>query len=192
MTDTVDTVDTKGDTPRNTNYNGGCGSSRARGWSLTFNTFTQDTIQNLKTLSEKNVKFVVFQSEVGDRNGHRHLQCYLYFNNARSFQSMLKMFPEKPHIEISKKNSTVNINYCTKRDTWDEKVRYKKIGSKIHIDIDNESNCNSIVENPKLTFEERRKRWINKSCDELSNDIEMLYWFRKIHPHIKLMSNPYV
>lgn len=95
---THDTDDTPG---RNT---------RGRTWFITWNDYPENYAEIITDGSDK----CVFQLEIGDA-GNEHVQGALYFNNARSFNSVKKLLPGA-HIEPVK-NWNAAVNYCKKSET---------------------------------------------------------------------------
>lgn len=160
--------------PRNTINKGAPKSqNRGRGWNITFNTY--DTVL-ISTLKDHDCEVIAFQSETGKKTGHDHLQCVIWYKNPRYFGGIKKVFP-KAHIELARKNLTANINYCTKADTWNEKVRYHRAKGKVILDIDEASNGeNRIIVKEKMTYED----WSYKFIEDASRDPGLRYWFRKM------------
>lgn len=104
-------------------------ASRARGWSLTFQHIDTVLIDYLKSFD---CEVIAFQSEKGNLTGKDHIQCAIQFKNARTFSSVKKTFGEwKPHIEKSRLNIHANVNYCTKRETYNGGVRYYRCKGKV-------------------------------------------------------------
>ncbi len=64
----------------------------------------------------KDLKYVVFQREKGDKKETEHLQIYLEFNVGKRFDYVKKLFP-KAHIEERKGSKTQARKYCMKEDT---------------------------------------------------------------------------
>lgn len=155
--------------PRNTKATSGPGGrARGRGWTLTINTPTQEDFENLKNLK---CKITVFQTEVGKQSGLQHIQAGIYFDNARTFSSIKKIFP-RAHIE-KMKNLWATVNYCTKGDTWDGKYRYYSKDSKIILDVNETTAIAVKTESPlpikdKILkalmedFEENKGSWLKK------------------------------
>lgn len=61
---------------------------------------------------------MVVGKEQGEQ-GTKHLQGYLYYDNARSFASVKKLIP-KAHIEAAKGSPAQNKEYCTKEGDFFE------------------------------------------------------------------------
>lgn len=118
---------------------------RCRSWFLTINSFDQSHVEFLKNLSQKNVKFVVFQSECGTKSKIDHLHAIVQYANQRTFASVKKIWP-MAHIE-QVKNLQKCTEYCTKQKTWTG-IRYMRRGANVLININEFRNpkCTDIVE----------------------------------------------
>lgn len=64
-------------------------------------------------------RYACWQLEQGTQCETPHIQAYLYFKNAISFNTVKKLYP-KAHIEIAKGNVTQCVDYCSKTDTRKE------------------------------------------------------------------------
>jgi len=62
----------------------------------------------------------VYGYEVCPTTQRPHLQGYIYFANARSFEAVKKIFPNQ-HVEIAKGAPEQNFDYCTKDGLFFEK-----------------------------------------------------------------------
>lgn len=107
MSDTLDTLDTE---------RGGNTSTpriRSRGWAFTLNNYSDDDMAHIHTTfqSRKMCDFIIGR-ETGD-GGTPHLQGYVRFKNAVSFNTIKKIMP-KAHIEKAKGSIKDNYNYCKK------------------------------------------------------------------------------
>lgn len=88
---------------------------RARGWSFTIN---NDTDEDLDNVMDLNSDYLIFGFEKG-KDGTKHIQGYVYFENARSFDSVKKMIP-RAHLEISRGSPQQNYEYCIKEGDFYE------------------------------------------------------------------------
>lgn len=63
---------------------------RSRGWCFTVNNYDEDDICYVSSLYEDDVncKYLIVGFETADRTGTPHLQCYIYYTDAISWQSM--------------------------------------------------------------------------------------------------------
>lgn len=117
MSDTHDTAlgntSTKADTKKK-------GPIRSRNWCFTWNNY-DDTSHD--TLRELGCNYI-YQEETGE-NGTKHLQGYVEWKNAITFDSIKKKLP-KCHIEKCKSKEDA-ILYCQKEDTRTGKIYNKGI-----------------------------------------------------------------
>ncbi len=112
---------------RNTNCVSLNNRQARRAWGFTLNNYTSqeiDTLTQRKFVFQKNnveiIKYL-FQVEVGEKKGIRHLQGCLYFKNAVSFACIKTLLP-RAHIDPAKKNWHALLNYCSKSETRDGKI----------------------------------------------------------------------
>lgn len=84
-------------------------TGRSRGYCFTLNNYRKRDIKSIKQIP---CRYMVVGKEVGEQ-GTKHLQGYIYFDNARSFSSIKKLIP-KAHIEAAKGSPQQNREYCTK------------------------------------------------------------------------------
>lgn len=100
-------------------------TKKSRGWSFTLNNYTDDEYGTLtQQLLDSEIEYIIGK-EVGEKNNTPHLQGYLYFPNARSFNSVKKLLP-KAHIERAKGNKSQNIKYCSKENNFITNIKEVK------------------------------------------------------------------
>jgi len=93
-------------------------SSRSRAFVFTVNNYSAADQDTLRLLGE-NVKYLVFGREVG-ASGTPHLQGYVYFKNAATFEQCKKKLPKGCHIEVAKGDAESNLEYCSKDGDFEE------------------------------------------------------------------------
>lgn len=93
---------TQSDTP--------CRNTRSRAWCFTWNNFNQTNINYLVEILADHE--YIFGEEIGEHTNTPHLQGVVRFKNARTFNSVRKLF-ENNHIEPCK-NWAASKNYCSK------------------------------------------------------------------------------
>lgn len=89
---------------------------RSRGWCFTMNNYTEDNLGHLKGEKITNVaRYIVFGKEVAPSTGTKHIQGYIYFDDAKSMSATKKILGDSK-VHISKANGTAEQNrkYCTK------------------------------------------------------------------------------
>ena len=76
-----------------------------------------------------NSVYSVVGKETCPTTGRRHLQCYVYYKNAKSVRSMIKLYPGV-HIEAAKGTPQENRKYCIKEGDFVETGELPKQGSR--------------------------------------------------------------
>jgi hypothetical protein len=160
--DTTDTVINTENTPRcNTNIKRG--AVRCRNWCFTLNNYTAEDI---KKFCSDDYNYV-FQEETG-KNGTKHLQGILMYNNARTFTHMKKL-NNKCHWEPCK-NKTASIRYCSKKDT-----RTGQIFTNIKLNTTDTDTTENLIKK-LIPFDELLKQDLAKSWIEYIKTDEWLNW----------------
>lgn len=85
--------------------------SRSRAWVFTLNNYTSEDEENIKALS---ARYIVYGREVAPTTGTKHLQGYIYFNEAKTFSSIKKKLNPRAHLELAKGTAIENQKYCCK------------------------------------------------------------------------------
>lgn len=142
-----DTVDTDGTPSRNT---------KIRAWFGTWNSYPDDWRDIITRSCDK----YVAQPEVG-ASGNPHIQFAVYFKNARSFNSVKKLF-QGAHLEPAK-NWGACKNYCKKSET--------KAGE--GIDSENRIICRDPLQEKELY------EWQREICDIINSDADdrTIFWY---------------
>jgi len=86
-------------------------SDKSRKYTWTFNNYTQDDIDAIKSID---ARYLCFGKEVGSVEGTPHLQGFVFFANARAFDSVRALFPRGVHLEVSNGTPKQNKAYCSK------------------------------------------------------------------------------
>lgn len=106
---------------------------RSRAWCFTIN---NDTFNDLQLILEMEFRYMIFGFETGSKKGTQHIQGYVYYDNARTFQQVRKLFstlnPDfdpyddytnttnnteyicRAHLEIAKGTTEQNMDYTSK------------------------------------------------------------------------------
>lgn len=99
---------------------GNTNSLRSRKWCLTLNNWTEDEYKHINTqFKEKSLHYIIGK-EVGE-SGTPHLQMFVEFKNATTFQS-LKKLNERLHIEKAKGSIEENKKYCSKDKDFETNI----------------------------------------------------------------------
>lgn len=90
---------------------------KARGWCVTINNYTDEDIAYLNTID---CTYSIVGKETAPTTGTKHLQCFFYWQNPRSF-NMVKTLFRNWHLEQAKGNSFQNFTYCSKDGDFTER-----------------------------------------------------------------------
>lgn len=107
---------------------------RSRAWCFTYNNYDSSGIAVIQEICSSS-QYVVYGKEVAPTTGTSHLQGYVYWKDAKSFDWMKKKFPKGIHLEKALGNPKQNKEYCTK-DGVDiyEKGEIPKQGKRTDLD----------------------------------------------------------
>lgn len=114
-------------------------NNKARRWAFTWNNYTEDNVNYLKSLTDKQCDYIVFGFEKAPDTGTPHLQGYIEFSTpltqlttkGRLDPILKKKSPV--HIKSAYKVRQANFNYCTKSDTKDAEAIAKYGGEYIEV-----------------------------------------------------------
>lgn len=104
-------------------------TQRSRNFCYTLNNYTDDEYLMLKMIG---YDYHVLGKEVGE-SGTPHIQGYIHFKNARSWNAVKKMM-KRWHIDPCKGSPEQNINYCTKDKNYEEIGTRPKQGKRTDLD----------------------------------------------------------
>lgn len=102
-------------------------SPRSRAYCFTLNNYNSNIFDTLTQLFSKECQFI-FGKEKGSKDTP-HIQGYIKYKNARSFNSIKKKIP-KAHIEKAKGTLKQNYDYCSKEKNFITNIDFR---SKIQI-----------------------------------------------------------
>lgn len=103
--------------------------TKHRAFTFTLNNYTPEEVEAIKAL---NYLYLIIGNEIGE-SGTPHLQGYLYFKNAISFDTVQRAIP-RGHIEPAKGNAQQNKAYCSKESTLFEDGDIPAQGKRSDID----------------------------------------------------------
>lgn len=148
-------------------------NERARNYIFVINNYGETDIATIHEIAA-DAKYCIYGKEIAPSTGTPHLQGYIMFNNARYFNSVIKMF-EPNHVEIAKGSPWDNFVYCSKENNFTEigerpKGQGKRIDiEKIKEDLDNGANLSEVVKNcnnyQQLRFAETYSTYIPNKRD---------------------------
>lgn len=107
--------------------------SRHRAYAFTINNYTDEDVESCKKLK---CRYIILGDEIGE-NGTKHIQGYVYFNQAKSFASVKKKIP-RGHIEPAKGNAEQNREYCSKQSVLFTSGEPPKQGKRTDLELVNE------------------------------------------------------
>lgn len=97
---------------------------RSRDWCFTTNNYSEEDISCLDFLGNdlvsSGIKYLCYGKEIAPTTKTKHLQGYVYFNNARSFKSAMATLPNGSHIEKCMGTAKQNKEYCEKEGEFVE------------------------------------------------------------------------
>lgn len=136
---------------------------RARGWCFTLNNYGENEVDTI-TQQLLGAEWVIGR-EVGE-NGTPHLQGYIYYKNARSFEHIKKLIP-KGHIEKAKGNKRQNYDYCTKDGNYVTNMDFETTRDKLR------KEC--LEEYKDVVW----KGWQKEILDIIDGEVDnrKVYWF---------------
>ena len=95
-------------------------NARTRRWTFTVNNPEVTKEELLKELQERaSVRYAIVGHEVGELKGTEHLQGFVEFENAATFEQMKARIP-RAHIEPALGSNRQNHGYCTKDNDFVE------------------------------------------------------------------------
>ena len=89
--------------------------SKNRRYCYTLNNYTEEELTKLRNID---CEYHILGFEVGENNTP-HIQGFIYFKNARSFNTTRKLL-KRWHIEPCKGTIEQNITYCMKQGKFEE------------------------------------------------------------------------
>ncbi len=98
---------------------------RYRGWTFT----VQAPDCNFHPL-ERHSRYYVKGREVAPTTGQHHLQCFIYWTHAKTFNATKELLPQGAHIERAQGTPLQNRTYCTKDEDFDEYGECPQQGSR--------------------------------------------------------------
>lgn len=84
--------------------------NRARRWCITLNNYTDEDVETWRNIQ---CKYICFGKEQG-KQGTKHLQGYVEFENARNRNGLKTVFGSRCHFEAARGTAEQNIEYCSK------------------------------------------------------------------------------
>lgn len=106
-------------------------NSRSRAWCGTWNNYSEE---NYNLLLGCGSRYGIVGKEVSPTTGTPHLQFYIYYHNAVSFNSVHKLLTGA-HIEVAKGSPESNIVYCSKEGNFVEWGERPSQGKRKDLDV---------------------------------------------------------
>jgi len=105
-----------------------------RAWSFTVFNYDEDDLLNRVDELCRNATYGIYGKEICPSTGKKHLQCYIYYGNKISFNTLKRLLPGI-HFEKSIKNSKTNRTYCSKDGDFTEYGRCPNQGQRLDFEI---------------------------------------------------------
>ncbi len=90
---------------------------QSRGWCFTYNNYTDDDVERIKSIPEEKYRYLIFGREVGE-SGTPHLQGYIFARgHAWRMAAVKKLIGDGAHLAVARGSAKDNKTYCSKQDT---------------------------------------------------------------------------
>lgn len=149
-------------------------TDRFRNYCFTINNYTKQEIECLEKLK---YQYLIYGDEVGE-SGTPHLQGFIIWSHAKSFNASLKLLPQRAHVELCKGSAYENFVYCSKSGKFTEHgtrpkrqgerkdmLQIKKMVSQ-NVDMRTMLNSNVITNYQQLAFAEKLSKYYEKVRDK--------------------------
>lgn len=148
--------------------------------SFCFTVFDQFALADLEEKFQ-DAEYYIFGEEKCPTTERAHLQCFVYFKNARSFKSMTKLIPGV-HVACAKGSPEQNYVYCSKDNIIHEKGVCPRQGKRTDLeeirDILKETNSMRRVVEVATSYQSvKMAEQILKYCEKPRNFEPEVYWF---------------
>lgn len=106
-------------------------STQVIGWCFTLANFTDDEVADInRVLSSENIKYAIYQREIGGNTELPHLQGYVEFVKKQRFATVKRLLNnERLHLEPRRGTRTQARDYCKKDDTRTEGTDPNEFGT---------------------------------------------------------------
>ncbi len=95
--------------------------SIAKNWCFTINNYDEDDLSRLSETyllkNQPNVRYLVFQEEVGKEKKTPHLQGFLAFHTKKRISGAKKVVGDRASLRVADGSPSQNLVYCSKEDT---------------------------------------------------------------------------
>ncbi|QNT09336.1 replication-associated protein [Caesalpinia ferrea associated virus] len=131
--------------------------SRSRAWCITVNNYSENDEARCREVGRRCV-YAIFGREEAPTTNTRHLQGYVYYPNARTFESVRKQLPRGSHIEAAKGTPAQNREYCSKSAQFEEYGQLPTQGSRsdlqkaIHMLLDERRSLREVATETPAVF----------------------------------------
>ncbi|QBX89312.1 replication associated protein [Apis mellifera virus-15] len=116
-------------------------SERSRGWCITVNNYSEADIESVRGLykEDDNCTYLIIGYEEGTRKKTPHMQCYIYYTEKVSFNSMKKRVNiqgRQHHVEKQKASKNVEAYcYCMKDGNYEEYGERPRQGHRTDLEV---------------------------------------------------------
>lgn len=93
------------------------GARRGRRWCITLNNYSEHEYSALLDYCKNNCQYYILAKEIGEESKIPHIQGYLEYKNARTFNS-IKKINTRLHLDKARAKRKQNIEYCMKDNDY--------------------------------------------------------------------------
>lgn len=95
-------------------------SPRSKYWCFTWNNYTEENVELVKSSTERDADYVVFGYETCPTTGTPHLQGYIEFRTRKKFETVRRLWNPSVHWEPRRATQEEAILYCKKEGNYFE------------------------------------------------------------------------
>lgn len=94
--------------------------SSCKCWCFTYNNYSSESIENIKSILELEAQYFVIGREVSPTTHTLHLQGYVQFKRRLRFKQVKDRLKQQVHVEVARGSARQNFQYCTKSGNYIE------------------------------------------------------------------------
>jgi len=107
------------------------GTTKCRNYCFTWNNYTEDNLRQIEQWANEKCNYAIYGFEVCPSTGTKHLQGFMIFKNARTWNGVVKDF-KGWHLQICKGSPQENFDYCSKSESADpdREIKFVEFGKR--------------------------------------------------------------